>query len=236
MTECTYNSSSRHRFTRGGFSANDEMCLIFLHYYPAKPGTLAHCASRLSFQHVLLALGINVWPLTPGTRHLGLRVRDPWQYQNLTFEDYLQVSTNNSKMILAVSRIFYWLFSGGGSQRYGCESEAPRGQSPPLSQSRLFRLWSAKNICSKFGKIKVNVLSFISVFDSRMALSSLHPEYTTRSTRLRTGVSPEMTTSISTVRTGSISRSSPTGREIQTCQICAIQSPSCTSCSRWRYL
>jgi hypothetical protein len=90
MTECTYNSSSRDTFTRGGFAAKDEMCLVFLHYYPAS--NLAHCASRLSFQHVLLALGINVWPLTPSTRHLGLRIRDPWQYQNLTFSDYLKIS------------------------------------------------------------------------------------------------------------------------------------------------
>ena len=83
MVECTYNTSSKEAFTRGGFSARDEMCLVFMHYYPAS--NLAHCASRLSFQHVLLALGINVWPLTPPTRHLGLRIRDPWQYQNLTF-------------------------------------------------------------------------------------------------------------------------------------------------------
>ena len=68
MVECTYNTSSKEAFTRGGFSARDEMCLVFMHYYPAS--NLAHCASRLSFQHVLLALGINVWPLTPPTQHL----------------------------------------------------------------------------------------------------------------------------------------------------------------------
>ena len=82
MVECTYNTSSANSFIRGGFASKDEMCLVFLHYYPA--ANLAHCASRLSFQHVLLALGINVWPLTPNNRHLGLRIRDPWQFQNLT--------------------------------------------------------------------------------------------------------------------------------------------------------
>ncbi len=57
------------------------------------PG-LAHCTSRLSFKHILLALGINVWPLTPTTRNFGLRIRDPWQYQNLTFFDYLRVAAS----------------------------------------------------------------------------------------------------------------------------------------------
>jgi hypothetical protein len=42
----------------------------------------------------LLALGINVWPLTPTTRTFGLRIRDPWQYQNLTFFDYLKVASS----------------------------------------------------------------------------------------------------------------------------------------------
>jgi hypothetical protein len=55
---------------------------------------LAHCTSRLSFKHILLALGINVWPLTPTTRNFGLRIRDPWQYQNLTFFDYLRVAAS----------------------------------------------------------------------------------------------------------------------------------------------
>ena len=97
MVECTYNTSSVEAFTRGGFSAQDEMCLVFMHYYPAS--NLAHCASRLSFQHVLLALGINVWPLTPTTRHLGLRIRDPWQYQNLTFSDYLKVAASKDTAV-----------------------------------------------------------------------------------------------------------------------------------------
>ena len=68
-----------------------------VHYYPA--ANLAHCASRLSFQHVLLALGINVWPLTPNNRHLGLRIRDPWQFQNLTFSDYLKVAASKDTAV-----------------------------------------------------------------------------------------------------------------------------------------
>ena len=90
MTECTYNSSTQTGFTRGGFSSRGEMCLMFLHYYPA--AKLAHCASRLSFKHVLLALGVNTWPLTSRNRPLGLRIKDPWQYQNLTFNDYIRVA------------------------------------------------------------------------------------------------------------------------------------------------
>ena len=87
----------RPGFTRGGFTAQNEMCLLFLHYYPAT--RLAHCASRLSFKHVLLALGVNVWPLTRTTRHLGLRIKDPWQYQNLTFSDYLRVAATKDTAV-----------------------------------------------------------------------------------------------------------------------------------------
>ena len=97
ITECTYNSTMRPGFTRGGFTAQNEMCLMFLHYYPAT--RLAHCASRLSFKHVLLALGVNVWPLTRTTRHLGLRIKDPWQYQNLTFSDYLRVAATKDTAV-----------------------------------------------------------------------------------------------------------------------------------------
>eukprot|EP00095_Tigriopus_kingsejongensis_P000886 snap_masked-scaffold409_size180341-processed-gene-0.2 protein:Tk00886 transcript:snap_masked-scaffold409_size180341-processed-gene-0.2-mRNA-1 annotation:"hypothetical protein DAPPUDRAFT_62540" len=95
ITECTYNSTDLDEFTRGGFSAKNEMCLIFLHYYPAT--RLAHCASRLTLKHVLLALGVSVWPITPSTRHLGLRIKDPWQYQNLTFTDYLRVNGGKNR-------------------------------------------------------------------------------------------------------------------------------------------
>ena len=56
---------------------------------------------RLSFKHVLLALGVNVWPLTSRNRALGLRIRDPWQYQNLTFNDYIRVAgTNQDKTVV----------------------------------------------------------------------------------------------------------------------------------------
>jgi hypothetical protein len=97
MIECTYNSSMRSGYTHGGYSATSEMCLAFLHYYPASG--LAHCTSRLSFKHILLALGINVWPLTPTTRTFGLRIRDPWQYQNLTFFDYLKIAASKDDTV-----------------------------------------------------------------------------------------------------------------------------------------
>ncbi len=89
MFECVYNTTGRDRITRGGFSSGNEMCVMFLHYYPA--ARMAHCSSRLTIKHVLLAMGVTVWPLTPSSRHLGLRIRDPWQFQNLTFSDYLKV-------------------------------------------------------------------------------------------------------------------------------------------------
>ena len=97
MVECTYNTTGQMTYTRGGFSNQHEMCLMFLHYYPAN--RLAHCASRLTLKHVLLALGVNVWPITPGSKHLGLRIRDPWQYQNLTFSDYLRVNGGKNRAV-----------------------------------------------------------------------------------------------------------------------------------------
>ena len=93
MTECVYNTTGRQAMTRGGYSSDQEMCLLFVHYYPAS--RLAHCASRLTLKHVLLALGVSVWPITPSSRHLGLRIRQPWRYQNLTFSDYLQITGGN---------------------------------------------------------------------------------------------------------------------------------------------
>jgi len=35
MMECVYNSTGKEDITRGGYSADQEMCLMFLHYYPA---------------------------------------------------------------------------------------------------------------------------------------------------------------------------------------------------------
>eukprot|EP00096_Caligus_rogercresseyi_P012709 TRINITY_DN5418_c0_g1_i1.p1 TRINITY_DN5418_c0_g1~~TRINITY_DN5418_c0_g1_i1.p1 ORF type:complete len:606 (+),score=135.14 TRINITY_DN5418_c0_g1_i1:292-2109(+) len=97
ITECSYNSSQLTTFTRGGFSRTEEMCLLFLHYYPAN--RLAHCASRLSFKHVLYALGISVWPLTQRNKHLGLRIKDPAHMQNLTFGDYLKITGRNDPIV-----------------------------------------------------------------------------------------------------------------------------------------
>lgn len=97
MFECTYNSSNRDTITRGGFAASQEMCLIFMHYYPSS--RLAHCASRLTLKHVLFALGISVWPITPSNRRLGMRIRDPYEFQNLTFGDYLRINGGYDQVI-----------------------------------------------------------------------------------------------------------------------------------------
>jgi len=37
--------------------------------------------------------------LTRTTRHLGLRIKDPWQYQNLTFSDYLRVAATKDTAV-----------------------------------------------------------------------------------------------------------------------------------------
>jgi hypothetical protein len=87
VTECVYDSSGREGYTRGGMRAEDEMCIMFLHYYPAVE--LAHCVSKLPLKNLLIAMGVTLWPLSPGNRHLGLRIQSPEGYQNLTLSDYL---------------------------------------------------------------------------------------------------------------------------------------------------
>ncbi len=87
VTECVYDSRGREGYTRGGMRAEDEMCIMFLHYYPAVE--LAHCVSKLPLRNLLLAMGVSLWPVSLGTRHLGLRIQSPERYQNLTLSDYL---------------------------------------------------------------------------------------------------------------------------------------------------
>jgi len=89
ITECVYNSLTRDSYTRGGMSVTDEMCMVFLHYYPATK--LAHCVSKLPLKNILLAMGVSLWPVSPSTKQLGLRIRSPDRYQNLTLSDYLTV-------------------------------------------------------------------------------------------------------------------------------------------------
>ena len=87
ITECVYDSRGRDGYTRGGMRADDEMCMMFLHYYPAV--NIAQCVSKLPLKNLLLAMGVSLWPVTPDTRHLGLRIRSPDRYQNLTLSDYM---------------------------------------------------------------------------------------------------------------------------------------------------
>jgi len=89
ITECVYDTTGTEAYTRGGLSVNNEMCMAFLHYYPAT--ALAHCVSKLPLKNILLAMGVTLWPIDPSTRHLGLRVRTPDRFQNLTLSDYLTV-------------------------------------------------------------------------------------------------------------------------------------------------
>ena len=46
--------------------------MMFLHYYPAVE--MAQCVSKLPLKNLLLAIGVVLWPVTPDTRHLGLRL------------------------------------------------------------------------------------------------------------------------------------------------------------------
>ena len=89
IMECSYDTSSKQSYTRGGLSVHDEMCMMFLHYYPATQ--LAHCVSKLPLKNILLAMGVSLWPVSSSTKQLGLRIRSPARYQNLTLSDYLSV-------------------------------------------------------------------------------------------------------------------------------------------------
>ena len=89
IMECGYDTSTKISYTRGGLSVHDEMCMMFLHYSPATD--LAHCVSKLPLKNILLAMGVTLWPVSPSTKQLGLRIRSPSRYQNLTLSDYLSV-------------------------------------------------------------------------------------------------------------------------------------------------
>jgi len=56
LVECIYNTSMRERPTFGGLSTKDEMCLVFVLYYPRS--SLADCRSLPALKTVTNALGI----------------------------------------------------------------------------------------------------------------------------------------------------------------------------------
>lgn len=57
MVECTYNSFKRERFTLGGESSNEEICMANIMYYPRQEELVA-CNSQSKISDVLKALGI----------------------------------------------------------------------------------------------------------------------------------------------------------------------------------
>lgn len=57
MVECTYNTFRRERFTLGGESSNEEVCMAMVMYYP-KQNQLTACNSQSRISDVLKALGI----------------------------------------------------------------------------------------------------------------------------------------------------------------------------------
>ena len=56
MVECDFDTKDRNRFTFGGFPTAEEMCLVFLTYYPAV--NLGACFSRPSWNNIFSAYGI----------------------------------------------------------------------------------------------------------------------------------------------------------------------------------
>lgn len=55
--ECTYNTFKREQFTLGGESADEELCMATLMYYP-KQEQLVSCYSQTNIANLLKALGI----------------------------------------------------------------------------------------------------------------------------------------------------------------------------------
>jgi hypothetical protein len=55
--ECTYNTYERERFTLGGDSDDEEVCMATLMYYPRQE-QLVSCSSQTSIKNLLRALGI----------------------------------------------------------------------------------------------------------------------------------------------------------------------------------
>ena len=56
IVECSYNTSTRENPTFGGLSTRDEMCLVFILYYPRAP--LADCRSLPALNTLTGALGV----------------------------------------------------------------------------------------------------------------------------------------------------------------------------------
>lgn len=57
MVECTYNTFKRERFTLGGESSNEEVCMAMVYYFPRQE-QLTACNSQSKISDVLKALGI----------------------------------------------------------------------------------------------------------------------------------------------------------------------------------
>ncbi|XP_037081749.1 DBH-like monooxygenase protein 1 [Pollicipes pollicipes] len=82
--ECVYRSSQRANVTLGGQSTWDEMCIVFIQYYPAIK--LAQCVSTPLPRDLLSSLG--VWQ-TSTSRYKQLVVQQPLAWRGVLFEEYL---------------------------------------------------------------------------------------------------------------------------------------------------
>ncbi|XP_067881233.1 DBH-like monooxygenase protein 2, partial [Heterodontus francisci] len=58
ITECTFNTEKRTQLTFGGLATDNEMCLVFMHYYPRND--LLACLSFQNWEIVSDALNISV--------------------------------------------------------------------------------------------------------------------------------------------------------------------------------
>ncbi|XP_076044750.1 uncharacterized protein LOC143027356 [Oratosquilla oratoria] len=59
ITECLYDSGRRAKPTYGGFGTEDEMCLVFLGYYPRME--LSECHSSPDFSLLLNTFGVDIY-------------------------------------------------------------------------------------------------------------------------------------------------------------------------------
>ncbi|KAG5667527.1 hypothetical protein PVAND_015506 [Polypedilum vanderplanki] len=86
MVECTYNTFKRERFTLGGESSNEEVCMAMVMYYPRQEQLVA-CNSQSKISDVLRALGIEELGKTSNQTVIS----KPERYAGRTLEKHLEL-------------------------------------------------------------------------------------------------------------------------------------------------
>ncbi|XP_043238916.1 DBH-like monooxygenase protein 1 homolog [Amphibalanus amphitrite] len=98
--ECVYRSTERQNATLGGRATQEEMCVIFMLYYPAVQ--LAQCVSTPQKEPLLSALGVS------GVRRDGrhdLVVTSPAEFNGLSLQEYANDLDWSDQRLTALSEV-----------------------------------------------------------------------------------------------------------------------------------